>query len=164
VLVVEEGAVDPLDAAGPLDVDVAGAVDHHLGDRLVVKQRLERPEAGDVVDHLLDEASPLLAGDRILLGVDDPVDDALDPRPDLLRGHVEQLVERADDLGLEADTDLANQDLAGRISLVEDRNGRGRLDRRWRGDRRRRGGRSRQVLLRPLHPLHERHNARSPLR
>ena len=29
----------------------------------VVEERLERPEAGDLVDHLLDEAHALVAGD-----------------------------------------------------------------------------------------------------
>ena len=38
-------AVDALDLAGPLDVDVVRAVDHDLGDRLVGQERLERPEA-----------------------------------------------------------------------------------------------------------------------
>ena len=38
-------AVDPQDLAVALDVDVVRAVDHDLGDRLVVEERLERPEA-----------------------------------------------------------------------------------------------------------------------
>ena len=148
-----------------------GPVDHHLGDRLVVQQRLERPEPGDVVDHLLDEMRPLLAGDGVAVEVDDPVDDPLDPQPDLGVGHVEQLVERADDLGLEAQPDLVEERRPGGVGRVHhgnERGGRGGFD--GRGRRRRcgwsacgwRGGVV--LLLRPLDPLHQRHDARSPLR
>jgi hypothetical protein len=45
VLVVEEVALDPLDLAAPLDVDLGRAVDHDLGDGLVGEERLERTEA-----------------------------------------------------------------------------------------------------------------------
>ena len=81
VLVVEEVRVDPLDLAAALDVEVVRAVDHDLGDRLVGEQRLERSEARDLADQLLDQALPLVAGDREALGGDDPVDDALDLGP-----------------------------------------------------------------------------------
>ena len=78
VLVVEEHAVDAVDLAGPLDVDLGGAVDHHLGDRLVLEERLQRPEARDLVDHLVDEAQPLFARHREALRHQDAVDDPLD--------------------------------------------------------------------------------------
>ncbi len=42
-----------------LDVDVVRPVDHDLGDGRVGEQRLQRAEAGHVVDHLVDEARPL---------------------------------------------------------------------------------------------------------
>ncbi len=64
VLVAQEHAVDALDLAGALDVDVAGTVDHDLGDRLVGQERLERSETGDLADELLDEALAFEAGDR----------------------------------------------------------------------------------------------------
>ncbi len=51
VLVVQEDAIDALDLPGPLDVDLVRAVDHDLGDRLVAKERLERPETPDLSDH-----------------------------------------------------------------------------------------------------------------
>ena len=56
VLVVQEDRVDPLDLARALDVDVVRAVDHDLGDGRVREERLDRPEPGHVVDHLVDEA------------------------------------------------------------------------------------------------------------
>ena len=61
VLVVQEVAVDPLDLAGALDVEVVRAVDHDLGDRLVEQERVERPEAADFVDQLLDQALAFVA-------------------------------------------------------------------------------------------------------
>ena len=45
VLVVAEGDVDLLDAAGTLDVDALRAVDHDLGDARVGQQGLDGPEA-----------------------------------------------------------------------------------------------------------------------
>ena len=62
VLVVEERRVDAQDLAAALDVDVVGAVDHHLGDGLVVEERLDRAEARDVVDQLLDQPLALQRG------------------------------------------------------------------------------------------------------
>ena len=56
VLVVQEHAVDALDLATALDVDVRRPVDHDLGHRLVVEERLDRPEALDLVGQLLDES------------------------------------------------------------------------------------------------------------
>ena len=56
----------------------------------------------------------LLAGDReAALGSIDPVDQPLDPLVDLAVLGVEQRLERADDLGLEAVADLADEVLAG---------------------------------------------------
>src|SRR3989442_10829641 len=84
VLVVQEDDVDPLDLALPLDVDVARAVDHHLGDRLVVEIRLDRPEARDLVDDLLDELLPFVAGHCEPVVADKLVDDPGDPGSDVL--------------------------------------------------------------------------------
>ena len=50
-------AVDAEDLAVALDVDLVGPVDHHLGDGVVLEERLERPEAHDLVDHLLDQVA-----------------------------------------------------------------------------------------------------------
>ena len=62
VLVVAEGDVHLLDLAGALDVDLVGAVDHDLGDRRVRQQRLDGPEAGDLVGNLVDEPQTLVPG------------------------------------------------------------------------------------------------------
>ena len=56
VVVVLERDVGQLELAGALDVDLARAVDHDLGDALVAQQRLERAEADDLVGDLLEHA------------------------------------------------------------------------------------------------------------
>ena len=62
VLVVAEGDVRALDATGSLDVHLERAVDHDLGDARVGQERLDRPEAGNLVDDALDQTRPLVAG------------------------------------------------------------------------------------------------------
>ena len=62
VLVVQEVVVDAVDLARPLDVEVARAVDHDLGDRLVEEERIERPEAADLADQLVDQALAFVMG------------------------------------------------------------------------------------------------------
>src|SRR5262249_10176975 len=61
VAVVQEGAVDALQQAGALHVDLLRPVDHDLADRRVVEQRLEWTQAADLVDDLADQllAQPL---------------------------------------------------------------------------------------------------------
>jgi hypothetical protein len=54
-----------VDLAFPLDVDVVGAVAHHLGDGRVREQRLDRPESEDVVDGLGDQALPVGGAERV---------------------------------------------------------------------------------------------------
>ncbi len=114
MLVIEEDAVDPVDLAAPLDIDVVGAVDHDLGDRRVGEQRFERSEARDVVDHLLDQAGPLVAGDRVGALGDHLVDEGLDLGLDVLVLGLEEDLECAHDLGLEGESDAADQLLAKR--------------------------------------------------
>jgi hypothetical protein len=71
-LVVElDGASREL--APLLDVDRVGPVHHDLGDGDVGQQRLEGPEAQDVVLDLTDDASPLLGGQRCRRLLDDDV-------------------------------------------------------------------------------------------
>ena len=67
--VVEERRLGLLDPAVPLDVDLVGAVDHHLGDARVVQERLERPVAEDVVGDLPLEVGAVARAERSLLGV-----------------------------------------------------------------------------------------------
>jgi hypothetical protein len=49
----------PLEAPAPLDVDRPRTVHHHLVDRRVGEQRLERPEPGGEQDHPLRQGGPL---------------------------------------------------------------------------------------------------------
>ncbi len=114
VLVVEEQRVDPLDLALALDVDVVRAVDHDLGDGRVRQERFQRPEAGHVVDHLVDEAHALLAGDREAAVLDDPVDHRFDGLSDVAILGIEQDLEGADDFDLQEEPDLVDQGLARR--------------------------------------------------
>src|SRR5437762_2072283 len=70
VLVVLERHVRELQATLTLDVDLLRAVDHHLGDRLVAEQWLQRAKAQDLVGYLLEHAYPLGAreGQALLVG------------------------------------------------------------------------------------------------
>ena len=163
VLVVEEVAVDPLDLAAALDVEVARAVDHDLGDRLVGEQRIERPEAADLADQLLGQVLALVMGHRESVDADDALDDRIDLDPELLRIlDIEQRIEGDHDFGLEAQPDLVQQVLAG-------------MDRgRRRGHDRDRGRRDDDLdravvqragaLLCLLDPLEQRHEIRPPRR
>ena len=61
VFIVAERDGHLLDAAGALDVDTVRSVDHDLSDGVVREQRLDGPEAGDLVDDIIDQATALLA-------------------------------------------------------------------------------------------------------
>jgi hypothetical protein len=150
VLVVEERAVDALDLAAALDVDVVRPVDHDLGDGLVVEQRLERPEARHVVDHLVDKGQPFVARDGEAVLGDHPVHEPADLQADIGRRDVDQRVEFADHLGLEAQPDLPQHVLARRRAR--------QARRRRRSDRHGRSGRDLGCLLRPFDPPHQRHD------
>jgi hypothetical protein len=156
VLVVQEDDVDPLDLALPLDVDVAGAVDHDLGDRLVVEVGLDRPEAGDLVDDLLDELLALVAGHRELVVADDLVDHRGDPGPDVLDLlEVEEGVDRLGHLRLDEQAQVRQQLVAGRqrrgalrrLDLLRDNGGHGHVL---------------ATAAIPFHPLQQRHAPRPP--
>ena len=57
-----------LEHAGALDVDAFVAVDQDVVDGRVLQQRLDRPEAGHLVDDLVDEVLELLRVERDALG------------------------------------------------------------------------------------------------
>ena len=57
-----------LEHAGALDVDAFVAVDQDVVDGRVLEQRLDRPEAGHLVDDLVDEVFELLRVERDALG------------------------------------------------------------------------------------------------
>ena len=62
--IVLEGGGDPLEHALPLDEDVAIGVHEDVADRRIAEQRLERPEAEDVVEHLGEERLALGQAER----------------------------------------------------------------------------------------------------
>ena len=76
--VVAEADIGLLHLAGDFDVGAEGAVDHDVGDVVAGEQRLERPEAENVVADVLEQV--LLLGDRHhdVLERDDVVDDVAD--------------------------------------------------------------------------------------
>ena len=61
-----------------LDVDPVGPVDHDLADRVLPKQRLERPVAEDVVGDLADDLPALVPRERRLVERELLGDDAQD--------------------------------------------------------------------------------------
>ena len=113
VLVVLERHVRELQPTFALDVDLLRAVDHHLGDGLVAQERLERPEAEDLVGDLLEHPHPLGAGEGEALLVGDLAEQLLDlaPHLDLVR-EVELRVHLVDEPVLDAVLGLTER-LAG---------------------------------------------------
>ncbi len=85
-----------LDPAAALDVDPVGAVDHHLGDRGVAQERLDRPVAEHVVDHLEVEGQPLVAGEPQLGAGQLDLGNLADALEQRLRGGLECLELGAD--------------------------------------------------------------------
>ena len=61
-----------------LDVDLARAVDHDLGDALVTQERLERTQADDLVGDLLQHPDALGTGEGEALLVHGAAEDLLD--------------------------------------------------------------------------------------
>ena len=79
VLVVLEAGRDPLELAGPLDVDLLERVDQDVVDGRVAQQRLERPEAEHLVDDVAKDRLALRHAERrAFLG-----DQLEEQRPDL---------------------------------------------------------------------------------
>ncbi len=110
MVVVLEDDVRQLELARPLDVDLAGAVDHDLRDRLVAQEGLQRTEADDLVGDLLEHPDALGAGQGEAFLVDDLAEDLLDLAPDLdLVGQVELRVEILDDPALDPELDVAER-------------------------------------------------------
>ena len=111
VLVVAERDLDPLDLAGTLDVDAVRAVDHDLVDAGIGQERLDGSEAGDLIQHALDEPHPVGTREAQLVRVDEVLDEVVDDAAELLADlrRVRQVDARSqgvDDLGLEAVADL----------------------------------------------------------
>ena len=154
MIVVQEGDVDPLDLPAALDVDVVGPVHHDLGDARVQQERLERPEATDLGDDLLDQPQAFVPRDREPVRPEEPVHDRRDLPVDVAPGvHGEQGVRGLDDLILEAPPDVAQPVLPSR-DLGRLRGSRGR-------DRIRAGLPEICPLLRALDPPAQGHGSRS---
>jgi hypothetical protein len=80
VPIVPEHRVGRFETPVPLDVDLVRPVDEDVGHRRVAQQRLERPEAEQLVDHVTDQALALLLAERggQRLAVEQPGDQAPD--------------------------------------------------------------------------------------
>ncbi len=81
LLGIGEDDVAPLDLPLALDPELVERVAHDLGDAVVGEQRLERPVAERVLEHLLDEALALNRRDPDVLAFEDFVDGGADPCP-----------------------------------------------------------------------------------
>ena len=81
---IGEDDLAPLDPALALDPDLVVGVAHDLGDGVVGEQRLERPVAERVLEHLLDEALALDRRDPDVLALEDLVDRGADLGPQLV--------------------------------------------------------------------------------
>ena len=95
-----------------LDVDLAGSVDHDLGDAFVAQQRLERPKADDLVGDLAEHSASLGPSEGEALGVKCLGEGLLDLLSQLgVIGQVELGIELGDDpvlnLGARLDQRLA---------------------------------------------------------
>src|SRR5439155_20496987 len=129
VLVVLERRVGEDELSLALAVDAERAVDHDLGDGVVVQERLDRPEAVDLVEDRFEHLLTLDACDDRALLVEELVEHLFDRGAHGLRvGEVEAGVEVVDDLGLELDPDVA-VGVAGRGDALGERAGLGRLRR-----------------------------------
>ena len=114
----DESYVGPLDQAGALDVDVVTSVDHHLTDRGVVEELLDRTETHHVASDVLHEQLPLLRSQHRFPGVHQGADLGHYQGLHLLFGRrleetrTEPLEERVVHLGLEVSQAVGCQHLS----------------------------------------------------
>ena len=110
MVIVLEGDVGQLQAAGALDVDLARTVHHDLGDRLVTEERLQRAKTHDLVGDLLQHAHPLGTREGQTLLVDGDAEDLFDLAPHLyLVGEVQLGIQIGDDALLDAVLGIAER-------------------------------------------------------
>ena len=83
--VVGEAGVGLVEHARALDEHLVVAVHHHLGDRVVAQERIDRPVAEHLVDHVLDDPLALVPGDPLGAAVELDLDDGLHAAPQLVR-------------------------------------------------------------------------------
>src|SRR3990172_8740153 len=130
VVVVPKGHVREHELALALDVGAERPVHHDLGGGIVVQERLDRTEAEDLVEDLLEHLLALDAGDDHPVLFDEAVEHLVDRRPDRLHvGEVEPRIEVVDDLRLQLQTRVAHPVPGGSGRLRERAPGRrgGRL-------------------------------------
>src|SRR3989454_930742 len=120
VLVVAEDDRRRLELAEPLDVDLTRGVDQDVGDVRVAHERLDRPEAVDLVQDLLAEpfAVTHAEGDRLLL--DEHGDRALQLRGGLVHLDARQVgqVNAVEQLAMDAELQVLVGSVDGRESAV----------------------------------------------
>ena len=86
-----------------LEIDLLGPVDHDFGDRRVVEQWLDGPEADHVRRQLLEQALLFGAGEDQVLGFDDLIEQVLQAQAHLVdHRRVEGRVELRNELALDA--------------------------------------------------------------
>src|SRR4030095_9959057 len=80
MLVVAEDDIGLLDAAFALDEDLRRLVDQDVGDRRVLEQRLERPEAEELSEDVADQRLALAESERnaLVLAVEEILDENAD--------------------------------------------------------------------------------------
>src|SRR6185369_16482724 len=116
VVIVLEDDVRQLQLARSLDVDLARAVDHDFRDGVVTQERLQRPEADDLVGDLLEHPDALGASEGQALLVDDAAEDLLDLATDLdLVGEVQLRIQVLDDPVLDPELDVAEGFAGGEL-------------------------------------------------
>src|SRR2546425_2254284 len=120
VLVIAEDDRRRLEPAESLDVDLTRGVDQDVGDVRVAQERLDRPEAVDLVQDLLAEpfAVTHAEGDRLLL--DEHGDRALQLRGGLVHLDARQVgqVNAVEQLAMDAELQVLVGPLDGRASAV----------------------------------------------
>ena len=94
--VVGEAGVGLVEHTCALDEHLVVAVHHHLGDPVVAQERIDRPVAEHLVDHVLDDALALVAGDPLGAAVELDLDDGLHAAPQLVRRRAQGLKLRPD--------------------------------------------------------------------
>ena len=123
VLIVVERHVGLDQAALPLDEHRLRTVDHDVGHFRVAEQGLQRPEAEDVVDDLLDEALALHPVQRELPSLDPFGERLPEALGELVARRVADLfeVERLDQLVVEVSFDLRELDLPAAAGAARER-------------------------------------------
>src|SRR5947207_6057340 len=120
VLVVAEDDRRRLELAEPLDVDLTRGVDQDVGDVRVAHERLDRPEAVDLVQDLLGEPFAVAHAERDRLFLDEHGDRALQLRGGLVHLDARQIgqVHAVEQLAMDAELQVLVGSVDGREPAV----------------------------------------------